>query len=525
MHPVSDGHRFFRRRDNPLRHFTSHHHPVQEDADRDHTHTHKLWYLPHRELSILQASVPSPLPSDLTRNRCPLCSTSMCRQLQNKARRARTQRKIGNSITGSWTENGVEFHGGEEKSPDEGRIYAHYVFLVHGWLGNEMELSYLEHAIHASLSKSGKEVVVRNARCNNKNTSDGIEAGGKRLAREVQSFVVDHTLQKRQMNCSFRSQGQNEYHATISFVGYSLGGLYSRFAVSVLPFKFVLPESEAKVVLHPNVFITAATPHLGVASHTYFIIPRFLEHLIGAMCGKTGQDFFRTNRRKRRRSSDDNETALDVIYAMGTKDRFLAPLSAFRHRIAYINAFGSDMQVPAATAGMLSEYGDYPHHFREDLTYQCALQHIDASVFQTKQERETFSFSNRLGSWSLREREIMANNLSSLGWTKLFVDCRKGIPSPGLPLPRSWRSPRKEKFRDMVDAKREESLTTMERNQVVMTSKELYSIMTKSDQIQMPLGHFVLVAHSKTSIGVRQNAKGRPIMDSLASNLIRNLED
>lgn len=55
MHPVSDGHRFFRRRDNPLRHFTSHHHPVQEDADRDHTHTHKLWYLPHRELSILQA--------------------------------------------------------------------------------------------------------------------------------------------------------------------------------------------------------------------------------------------------------------------------------------------------------------------------------------------------------------------------------------------------------------------------------------------------------------------------------------
>jgi len=88
-------------------------------------------------------------------------------------------------------------------------------------------------------------------------------------------------------------------------------------------------------VLIPMVFVTTATPHLGVNQHTYVPLPRAAEYLIAFGLKKTGKDLFRFTR---------------VIEDLFRKDDYLEPLSNFRQRIAYINVYGTDFQVPTATA-------------------------------------------------------------------------------------------------------------------------------------------------------------------------------
>ncbi len=73
-------------------------------------------------------------------------------------------------------------------------------------------------------------------------TTDGIAAGGMRVADEVQSVLTLHPHLK-----------------SLSFVALSLGGLYSRFAVKLLHQRGVLER------VSPVNFITLASPHLGVA--------------------------------------------------------------------------------------------------------------------------------------------------------------------------------------------------------------------------------------------------------------------
>lgn len=50
---------------------------------------------------------------------------------------------------------------------------------------------------------------------------------------------------------------------------------------------------------------------------------------------------------------------------MATSPRFLRPLAAFKKRIAYANAFGTDFPVPGSTAAFLDLDSDYPHYFDE----------------------------------------------------------------------------------------------------------------------------------------------------------------
>lgn len=462
---------------------------------------------------------------------------------------------------------------------------AHFVFLVHGFMGNDTELSYLEEAIEEAIKKeksndddgggsANLEVVVYRVRCNNTSTFDGIEAGGSRLATEVKDFVGAYIIERRRNGTLPANDAY--VHATISFFGYSLGGLYSRYAISLLPFEFEAAEpntgtsdnakvilhpntvelntgtsgntkvvlhlntveantatsGNANVILHPNTFCTAATPHLGIAAHTYFLLPRCMEYMLAYSFGKTGCDLFRVNRRKRRQyfgcgNEQSADGPNDLVYAMATQEAYLAPLSTFKRRISFINAFGTDFQVPTTTAGMLSIHSDSPHYFSKE-SYKWNIEDVDALVFETKQSKTPLGLqSSGTRSHKSDEALTMALNLDALGWKKVFVDCRKGMTCPGIPLPRICRRPRKEMI-DSLITKRRRSLSQRDDSNnsgIVFESKELCSLMRKSEQLHLvPTGHFIIVAHSKSRNGSKMSAKGRPFVRQAAVDLVNDMK-
>ena len=419
----------------------------------------------------------------------------------------------------------------------------HFIFLIHGFMGNSNELSYIEEAIQEAITKTKRnekgtdkgdgdiEIITHRVTCNNKKTFDGIEAGGERAAQEITTFVSDH-YHKHKCNAKDNntSDGEDDFHAWISFIGYSLGGMYARYAISALP---LLEEESQKsnngIVLHPNIFVTAATPHLGMASHSYWTVPRCMEYLLGYGFGRTGQDLFRLNRHNKE-NLDDNATTTteqptDIVYKMATEDRFLNPLLAFRRRISYINAFAADFQVPTKTAGMLSLYSNSPHHLMSSKYNHWNSETIgfDVFAFETKRRNRPDRGTQSSGTRSRKNDEAltMSISLDSLGWTKVFVDSRTGMPGPSVRC--VCRHPRKDLMDDAI-AEKKKKKENDDDNSIVFESRELCKLLKTSEHWHLaPSGHFVLVAHSKTKRGAKKSAKGRPLVNQAALDLVRDM--
>lgn len=409
-----------------------------------------------------------------------------------------------------------------------------FFFLVHGFMGNHEELSFLEEALNEAADELAEReddapleaIIIHRVKCNNTSTFDGIAAGGSRLAKEVQDFIGAYVKGRIK---AVQQPNNAEYHASISFFGYSLGGMYSRYALSVMPFKFDVGST--KVVLHPMDFCTAATPHLGIAAHTYFILPRCMEYVFAYLFGKTGRDLFRVDRRKGRKwsclgssKSNSKGEANDLIYAMATKDEYLRPLAKFRRRTSFINAFGTDAQVPTATAGMINKFSDSPHCLVEgDMSDRWNIGDIEALVFQTKAcDRPKHLQSSGTPSGKNDEALTMSKSLDALGWTKVFVDCRKGMK--GCSVRCLCRRPRREMVTSYISKSRRNIMQDNERggsSDIIFLSSDLCNLLESSEHLHcLPTGHFVLVAWSKTNAGKQMSEKGRPFVQEAARMLI-----
>eukprot|EP00986_Skeletonema_menzelii_P017695 scaffold21207_cov134-Skeletonema_menzelii.AAC.1 len=127
----------------------------------------------------------------------------------------------------------------------------------------------------------------------------------------------------------------------------------------------------------------------------------------------------------------------------------------------------------------------------------------------------------------------MSQSLDALGWTKVFVDMRDSIPVPGLRKP-SWMCPnslddlikQREKLNDdsegdvKDEVKNEARSTNTSR---MLTSQDLSRSTAAGDSINVPLGHTVMVANSKSETYKQMNFQGRPVMDKLAHDIIMSL--
>jgi len=377
----------------------------------------------------------------------------------------------------------------------------HFCFLVHGWLGTHREMGSIHTAFEEAyendashVDKDKHKIVVHSVRCNDNNTSDGIRRGGKRVADEVKEFMRQYLMDHAEL-------ANNSI--TISFIGNSLGGLYSRYAISLIDCDLLkrdlIPEDLSYEVFF-NVFCTTATPHLGESRNTYIPIPRFVEKVIGAGIGETGNDLFGSN---------------SLLREMSMDDQYLSPLRTFRKRIAYANAFGTDFPVPTATAAFLHNKSDYPHVIENNPSFHSVL--LDSSsdnLFFARfccEQRPIAKRSpeNPNGDYMLQ----MSNNLDELGWTKVFVDTRDQLPFGSFWIP--FGSDGRKVFSEWCDG------GSLGENS--FESKQVLSVFSSQNTIQMPAGHTVLIANSKSSLYSFLNRKGKPIVKYLVSEILNTI--
>ena len=57
-------------------------------------------------------------------------------------------------------------------------------------------------------------------------------------------------------------------------------------------------------------------------------------------------------------------------------------------------------------------------------------------------------------------------------------------------------------------------------SEIRVESKDLYRLLTVNDRLQVPAGHAVLVANSKSQSYQEFTAQGRPVMDRLGRDMI-----
>jgi Putative serine esterase (DUF676) len=480
-------------------------------------------------------------------------------------------------------------------------------------LGSDSDYQSESHAHSASISGATKsddkqqsfivpELVVHSPSCNEKKTDDGVIPGGDRLVEDILAFIREYMLSSTKL--SENSNIGKLVDITISLVGNSFGGLYSRYAVAKISEMLQSKnDTEINMVLdsryrvHFNVFCTTATPHLGLAGHTYVPLPRSAEFGVAAALGESGRDLFRLN---------------PLLLEMATEPYYLHPLGHFRKRIAYANAYGTDFPVPVRTAAFLSEDSTYPHHFesrktidsrnellardgdsnQESSTSPVTTNEFVVATLHTMKESSTVvsninresnddqeslnqvnmstvSNTENIGE-SERELAKMSASLDSLGWTKVFVDVRKQIPriaisksllpsltsslpsteTDGLTTKTSAVDASSYSLSPFTSYKTSSIIGTQDSNpsstnptgktcidqlkeKGVVPSKDVAAavatttplLSTDQDEIslQWPLGHNMMVAFSRSKWSAYMNKAGRPVVDSLAKELVDDI--
>jgi hypothetical protein len=374
----------------------------------------------------------------------------------------------------------------------------HLIVLQHGLAGNHLELDYLKQALEleaiASLRKdkqsasasasfdtrtSTTQIVVYSAKENEGRTWDGIAAGGTRLAQEINE-LVDPIRRRILEQGQYETDASNNNSDTtlsisLSLVGNSLGGLYGRHALKYIDWTNITPL----------VFCTTVTPHLGIHQHTYIPLFRGLEVLVGHSMQKTGLDLFRLT------------FLLDELVS---DSQFMDPLSKFQSRIAVANAFGTDFQVPTASAAFLAKLGDPTHHVLPD-------EHGDSFLtlmVQTKTQPQPPTTGGGLplsppSDTNMLSLETHAQRLDALGWKKLFVDMRPHLPSLPCRTKQLEGGPR-----------------------ASYSSQDLQDTIC-GVEYQFPWGHSLLTANSKNPVYRWLNQAGKPVMDRLAREILNEI--
>ena len=208
---------------------------------------------------------------------------------------------------------------------------------------------------------------------------------------------------------------------------------------------------------------------------------------------------------------------------MATSEHFKKPLASFRRRIAYANAYKTDFPVPCATAAFLDKNNDYPHYFDES---ECNKQNVEG-----KQRTDYICpASNRgliaatlhtprmeLGGDIQTETNrddlaAMSSSLDSLGWKKIFIDMRKEVVS----LPSIFKS---DNHNCPISQLKSSS-------NAAVKSCDLMKATTASSyrlNLPLPLGHNAICAFERGTVSTAVNAGGRPVMDSLAIDLVNEI--
>lgn len=432
--------------------------------------------------------------------------------------------------------------------------------------------------------------------CNEKDSLDGIKAGGYRLANEINDVVrcvatgiVREQLQRQQFSGLRPKKTIESTNITLSIIGNSLGGLYARFAVRYIDWTdWIVPidigRTSPIIEIHviPHLFVTIASPHLGIKDMAYFKVPEFLEPLAGWTFGQSGNDLFRRGNLKKKESKrftmkSDSEAHSkineveeikynDIIEELCLNPEFLLPLSRFSRRIAYANAFSTDIAVPTATAAFLSDDDDLDDSHNCNNNSETSIpqnsfsilsqgevstrsSHIFVAEIDDKEKKinnhhieQTQNNHNNTRQYSSARFDTattycntdgepltrnpptvseMARKLDSLGWSKVFIDIRPHIPAIRK-RPDTQRQASQNSFAEFIGRGGSGDLEANQVGTLCYTSGELKRGLSGNgfDGITLPLGHSFLVANTKDPIHEMLYRSARPFVDQVIVNYV-----
>nr|ADD95717.1 unknown protein [uncultured organism MedDCM-OCT-S04-C12] len=292
----------------------------------------------------------------------------------------------------------------------------HLCVLVHGIMGTDSDLKYLG----SRLEEHGCVVLLSQSNWWIKSLS-GIETAAKRLVEEI------HTVQL-----------SKPWLRKISFVGNSLGGLFCRYAVKLLSRDsldtHMFYAGPGAAPLQPEIFVSIATPHLGVLDYMWAedrigTLPSILKTTISWISRtmwQSGLELF----------FEDSEALQEcILVRMGCDEEFLEPLRWFRKRRLYAN-LDLDFVVNLHTAAFLDP--ESVHRLRSENIYsgvKSTEAHVATQLFSEKASdvplcRSVGSAPFR--SLPLSEREsiyaTIRSRLDSLGWEKVIVYFPTSLP-------------------------------------------------------------------------------------------------
>eukprot|EP00531_Pseudo-nitzschia_arenysensis_P010874 CAMPEP_0116127020 /NCGR_PEP_ID=MMETSP0329-20121206/6627_1 /TAXON_ID=697910 /ORGANISM="Pseudo-nitzschia arenysensis, Strain B593" /LENGTH=433 /DNA_ID=CAMNT_0003621111 /DNA_START=100 /DNA_END=1401 /DNA_ORIENTATION=+ len=383
--------------------------------------------------------------------------------------------------------------------------YRHLVVLVHGYLGSDREQEYLGETLLNESSKlidggsdetcrsSRHELVILRSKANVKASTDGVAMGGKRLAAEVNEWIEQ---QKAEIKKSDPSTIM-----TFSLIGNSLGGLYGRYALAELD--FFKSNDEQKNSIHPLIYCSTSSPHIGVSQETFIELPRWVEpHVATVFQQQTMDDLFGVN---------DSTIVRDMCLnpspeTSDDKNDYLYPLQQFQKRIAVANAYKTDFLVSVSSGAFLSLESDSTHIRQEADTSSTRLmrdmEHVALQVVTESAPTEVTESRDDDDDGEEKSKEATlgkcVDSLDKLGWHKIFIDTRTILP--GF---MNLETPELEHHKEY-------------------TSKDLKQHFEAHGTL-FPIAHPLNMANSKTDLYRKMTQSGQPIVDALAELIVLDM--
>jgi hypothetical protein len=200
----------------------------------------------------------------------------------------------------------------------------HLCVLVHGLWGNPNHLNYLRETLQSQHPEDRLHILVAKSNADSF-TYDGIEVGGERITNEIEQRIRE--LEQTGAKIS-----------KISMVGYSMGGLVSRYAVGLL-YKNGLFKT-----VEPVNFTTFATPHIGIRTPKRGWRANLWNTMGSRTLSTSGQQMFLMDTFR-----DSGRPLLSIL--ADQKSIFMRGLRMFKSKILYANTM-NDRSVPYFTAGI-----------------------------------------------------------------------------------------------------------------------------------------------------------------------------
>lgn len=191
----------------------------------------------------------------------------------------------------------------------------HLFILVHGLWGNHKHMNSIKEMLEKTLDDIDDIVIFKPENSGYLKTLHGIRVVSYNVLDEICKFVLNYGPEK---------------FDRVSMIGYSMGGLVSRFIIG----KMVTECRDIFQHMEPMIFMTFATPHLGVnfylpsdKTRRYVsrkILTSVLSGLGRTILGRSGAEIFISNK--------DDRILVDL-----SQGEYLYGLSRFHHRVCFAN--------------------------------------------------------------------------------------------------------------------------------------------------------------------------------------------